>query len=207
MSLKDMLWHIPGQYRKWTNIEGKILETLIEMKSGNAYAIWKASGLKHYPTVLRILKKLHEMRLIQLLGQKGSRDETIYVSTLAATLMLYIIKEDRKSLHRVVADNSDLFRELEAVKKDYQFFVAREIIEDTVIGKKQREVNQIVRDGVEDDIQELIMNITHEDEAQKIMRLGRVKWVRDLIITVAQDEIAYDERHMNKLKELLTRLQ
>lgn len=202
-----MPWNIPREYRKLTNIDGKILETLIEMKSGNAYAIWKASGLKHYPTVLRVLKKLHEMRLIQLLGQKGSRDETIYISTLAATLMLYIIKEDGKGLRRVVADKSYLFRELEAVEKNYEFFVVREILEDAVTGKKQREVNQIVMDGVEDDIRGLMMNITHEDDAQSIMRLERVEWIRDLIITVAQDEIAYDERHMNKLKELLKRLQ
>lgn len=55
--------------------EAKVLGTLTRIERGNAYQIWKYSGLKHYPTVLRTLKKLEKKRLIRVLDVRSARGE------------------------------------------------------------------------------------------------------------------------------------
>lgn len=208
VSLSDLLWNTPSQYHKFTATEVKILETVIGMKNGNAYAIWKTSGLKHYPTVLRVLKKLYEKRLIRTLGQKGSRDETIYVSSLAATLLLYIIKNETKKLHQEIADNSGLFRELVAVENSdaWSFSVAREIIKSAVTAEKQGDIDDIVRDKVEELLDESLLNISYGDYEQRIMKLAKVKAFRRLILEAAKRQIAENEQHINEMKKLQKRL-
>jgi hypothetical protein len=209
MSVGDLLWNIPSQYHEFTVTEEKILETIIGMKSSNAYAIWKTSGLKHYPTVLRLLKKLHEKRLIQVRDQKGIRGETIYASTLAAVFLLYSVKEESKKLNQVIANNSDFFRELATVEKGewWALSVAREIIEDAVTAKKQRDINEVLRDKVEEMLQDTILNISYNNNAQRIARLARIKWIRDLIIAVAEGQMEESKQHINELEELQKRLQ
>jgi hypothetical protein len=208
MSMLSMLWNIPTECRKLNKTEQRILETLIEMKSGNTYAIWKASGLKHYPTVLRVLKKLLEKRMVQSLSQKGIRDEITYVSTDAAASLLYIVKDELGKLHRLLIDKSKHLSELAALeKKDvWDVFVARGIIEDAVTRKKQRDIDEILEDEIIGVLQDWIMNISYQDNAQKIARFARIKWMRDIITKVADGQIAEEEQHIDELRKLQQRL-
>jgi DNA-binding PadR family transcriptional regulator len=55
---------------------------------GNAYVVWKASGLKHYPTVLKALKKLEKAQFVEV-STKGRRGEKQFVPTMIGVMILH----------------------------------------------------------------------------------------------------------------------
>jgi len=110
VSFKAIVGNLIPKYIRLSKTEAKILDTIVATKSGNAYGLWKTSGLKHYPTVLRTLKKLEGKRLVQALSESGTRGERIYSPTLVGILVSYVLHAEEKKLVEIVAKDSSLFR-------------------------------------------------------------------------------------------------
>jgi len=198
------------KYVRLSKIEAKILDNLVNTKSGNAYVLWKKSGLKHYPTVLRTLKKLQEKNLVEVLKESGLRGERIYAPTLRGTLVSYLFRSEEKKILEMVAKHSSLYRELYKVDKDptWAFLVAREVI----LAQKMRtrfSFDEAVKDRVESAI---IDSVTDEvfnrvkGETDWIVELSKVKWVRDLAMRWIETERARVREAMTDLDKLERRL-
>jgi hypothetical protein len=185
-------------------MELRILETITEIKSGNTYAVWKASGLKHYPTVLRILKKIKRKKLVKALDKKGVRGEKIYVSTLAAALLLHMVKKETKKLCEVISNHSNLFQELSSnvdKPEPWAVSVAGRIIADTFMGKESNDVNAVTRDEVKDSLGALVLELDDENTVKKLQKLSEVKWIRDFMINAVKNAILQNEKIVRELKK------
>ncbi len=207
MLLRQVLWNVPSQYHKVTKTEVAILEAIVEAKNGNAYTIWKASGFKHYPTVLRVLRKLKEKRLINTLDERGSRNDIVYVSTLATSLYLSIAKNDTEKIKQIIEESSSLFHDLETGKTEnekinWALGTAREIIGEAITSKKQLDVNEVIRDYVAEGLREDIINILYHEHEQKLIKAAKVSWIRELILSLIEREIADETKQIAKLKKL-----
>jgi len=190
-----------------SKIEAKILDTIITEKSGNAYGLWKRSGLKHYPTVLRTLKKLEEKRLTKVLRESGVRGERIYAPTVVGTLVFHIFNREEKKIVKIVAKNSGLFRELYKIDKDDDraFFAVQDIILDVYRRKKPRGIGEAVEERVGEEIFGRILNID-ERETEWILKFSKVKWVRERAIREIESERTRLRQRMNDLEELAKKL-
>lgn len=207
MPFKEILGNIIPTYIRLSRTEAKILETTIEMKNGNAYGLWKRSGLKHYPTVLRTLKKLKEKRLAQVLSESGTRGERVYSPTLVGTLVSYIFNRDEKKLVNIVAENSSLFQELHKIEKDddLAFFAVQDIVLDVYRRKKSRGIDEAVEERVAEEIFGRILNID-EGETEWISKFSKVKWVRERAIREIESERTRLRQKMNDLEKLAKKL-
>ena len=208
MSIKLNISDIIPKYAFLSNTEAKILDIVITAKSGNAYGLWKTSGLKHYPTVLRALKKLEERRLVQVLSDKGIRGERIYAPTLVGMLVSYIINGEEKKQTTLVVKNSSLFRELYKIDKDdyWRKRVVQEIILDVYRKKEPRSVDDVIKNEVEDYLDDYVLNRLDEDP-EWIRKISEVKWIRPLAVRVIEDELNRLKRNveaLNKLKKIFT---
>jgi len=193
----------------FSRTEAKILDTIVKEKSGNAYSLWKASGLKHYPTVLRALKKLEEKRLVQVLSEKGMRGERTYTPTLVGTLITYKVKGEEKKIVEMVEKNSSLFRELYKIDKDdnWALRVFSEIMMDFYRKIEPRSFDAIIRKEVESWLDDYFLNRLGEDP-EWITKLSKVKWIRPLALKLIEDEIDWlktNIEELNKLQMLFTK--
>jgi len=193
----------------FSKTEAKILDTIVKEKSGNAYSLWKASGLKHYPTVLRTLKKLEEKRLVQVSSEKGTRGERIYIPTLEGTLVTYKVKGEEKRIVEMIEKNSRLFRELYKIDKDdnWALWVLREIMLDFYGKKEPRSFDAIIREEVESCVDDYVLNRLYEDP-EWITKLSKVKWIKPIALKLIEDEINRSKMNieaLNKLKAIFTK--
>lgn len=208
MPFKDILGDIVPRYISLSKTEAKILDTVITEKSGNAYGLWKRSGLKHYPTVLRTLKKLEEKRLVQVLSEKGTRDERIYAPTLLGTLVSYIAKGQEKRIVKMVAKNSSLFREVSKIEKDddWAFFSVQDILLDVYRKKEPRGIDEAVKERVGEEIIGCVINID-ESAMEWILKFSKVKWIRQRAIRETESERTFLKQKMSDLEELAKKLE
>lgn len=211
MSFEDILGHISPKYIGLSKTEAKILDTLIRVKSGNAYVLWKASGLKHYPTVLRTLKKLTEKRLVQILSESGTRGETVYAPIPVGMLVSYVLNGKEKKIVEMVAKNSRLFRELYKIEKDdYWAFVAvGDIMIDVYAKREPRSFDEVVKHVVENEIVDCVTDgvFNRNIEAMDwLLKLPKVKWVREIAIDWIKSERKRVRQMMNDLDDLIKEL-
>lgn len=208
MPFKDILGNMIPQYVKLSKTEAKILNTLITIKSGNAYGLWKASGLKHYPTVLRTVKKLEEKRLAQVVNENGTRGERIYSPTLVGELVLNIFNRDAKKIVTMVAENSSLFRELQKIEKDddWAFYAIQDIILDVYRKEKPRGIDEAIKSRVEEGIIDCVINID-EEEMEWILKFSKVRWIRERAIREITSERTRLRQLMHGLEELAKKLE
>ena len=204
MSFKAILGDIIPRYIRLSKTEAKILDTIVTTKSGNAYGLWKTSGLKHYPTVLRTLKKLEEKRLVQVLSESGTRGERIYAQTLIGILVSHIFNNEKKKIVEMVAENSSLFREFYKIEKDdaWAFFVAQDIILDVYRKEEPRSFDKAIFDRVDGSLVDCIINPLDEDNVEWIMKLSKVKWIKQLAIERIKDEINRIKMNVKELRKL-----
>jgi DNA-binding PadR family transcriptional regulator len=157
------------------------------MKSGNAYSLWKQSTLKHYPTVLRTLKKLKEKNFVEILSKDGVRGETIYGVTVQGSFVFYIVRNEEQELLGFLSSNSRLFHELYEVNPDKTLIY--EIIRGFPWSGKSEKVSidKVVKEEMESYVDDRISNILNEPEARTELRMmSRVGWIKSLIIEETQ---------------------
>lgn len=209
--LRRQLSYLPiaQAYSRLSKTEERILTIMITLKSGNAYNSWKASGLKHYPTVLRTLKKLEEKRLVQVMSENGIRGERIYVPTLFGTLLHFALKDEITRLKEIISQNSTLFRELlESLgtgdSLHYAYMVVREMVSD-VAGGKSRTIDNILKEYFDLVIINEVTNIHlggGEKHKNEVIKLTKVEWLRKLTIEIIEAEIKSSEKLIQELKKL-----
>jgi len=184
---------------------------MITLKSGNAYNSWKASGLKHYPTVLRTLKKLEEKRLVQIVSENGIRGERIYAPTLFGTLLHYALRDEKTRLVEIISQSSSLFQEmLESLgtdfSQDYTYMIVREMVSD-VAGGKSRTIDNILEEYFSEAIDNDLINIDIDKKYRnEVIKFAKVEWLRKLTIKLIETEIQSYEKltqELRKLKEML----
>ena len=212
MYFKTFLWDVIPKYIRLSKTKVKILSTIVATKSGNAYGLWKTSGLKHYPTVLRALKKLEERRLVQVLSESGTRGERIYTPTLVGILVSHIFKREKKKIVRMVEKNSSLFRELyEMDKGDYWAF---RVVQDIILDVYRKEEPRSFDEAVANRIQGLIVDRMVEgvynknkDAIELILKFSKIKWIRELAIREIERERIRLRQAMIGLDELAKELE
>jgi hypothetical protein len=176
------------------------METLVAIRSGNAYSVWKKSKLKHYPTVLRTLRKLHEKNLVEILSKDGLHGETTYIPTLQGSFIFYIFRNEEHELLKFISSNSRLFKELHGIQPDELWIYA--IIREFCWSEKREKISidELVRKIIEQDVGDSILNVSNDPEALKNLRmLSRVGWIKSLIIKRTKSEIDYAKRNLGTL--------
>lgn len=192
--------NIPRHLQKLNKTESKLMETLMAIKSGNAYSLWKKSKLKHYPTVLRTLRKLHEKNFVEILSKDGQHGETTYVSTIRGSFIFYILRNEEQELLTFISSNSRLFHEFYEVKPDKTSIYA--IIREFSWSEKSEKVSidELVKRVVEIHVGDRINNVSYDPEARKDLRtLSRIGWIKSLIIKETQFAIDSRKRDLEAL--------
>ena len=194
----------------------KVLKTLIKIKSANAYATWKASGLKHYPTVLRSLKKLEANGCVEVSKVKGMRGEKQYVPTLPSILIFLALEENLPRIREIITNNSLKFRELvkaNVANGDYWTVkIVAEVFWDLRAKRKARKsFDEILEEEMHDDIDGYFMNIQTESgeyTIEIVERARAVEWVREIAVKVLERQIDWWEKQvkaLKKTKEMITK--
>lgn len=192
-----------------SEIDRRVLKTLIEIKSGNAYVIWKASHLKHYPTVLRSLKKLDANGCVEVSKVKGTRGEKQYGSTLPGILISLALEENLPKIREIIANNSSKFRELLNANVANVDGWAVKIVE-SIFWKirKKREakesIDEILEEIMYDNIDGWFINIQTEprDAINEIIERARaVEWIRQIAVAIMERQIDWWEKQVEALKK------
>jgi hypothetical protein len=204
MSVPDWLVNIAPRLSK---TELRILETLITEKRGNAYQLWKASNLKHYPTVLRTLKKLNKKDLVEVLSDRGARGEKTYIPRLRGSLVFYINNDEKKKIVKTITDESSLSKDVYETYKD-DFWVlttVRAYLRDWY-GPK-RSLDDVIRIDMEMWIGDIVLNPREEGSLKDLRKLAKIKWARQMVIKKIDAEInriRMDVQELRKFRETLT---
>lgn len=208
MPFDDILRDMVPKYIRLSKTEAKVLDTLITMKSGNAYSSWKTSGLKHYPTVLRALKKLEKKSLVKILSKSGARGERIYAPTIAGTFISYIFDREEKKIVKMVAENSSLFRKLSEIEKndDLAFYAVRDILWNVYRKEKLVGINEAVETRVGEEITGWVMQL--DEHAQEwILKRSKIKWVRERAIREVESYRIWLRQQMRDVEEFNKKLE
>lgn len=192
-------------YAKLSKNETKILATIIAVRSGNTYKTWKASGLKHYPTVLRILKKLEEKRLVKTLSEDGIRGERIYAPTLFGTLLNYALRDDKDKLKEIISLESPRFQEAfksEVIDDSWAYSIVLDMASDATGGKK-RTIDDIMEETFSDIVSNELLDIVHYPEHKsRIVKFAKAHWIRELTIKYIEDETEWAKKYVQELRKL-----
>jgi DNA-binding PadR family transcriptional regulator len=203
MSLLGILESSANYPQKLSKTESKIMETLMMTKNGNAYGLWKASKLKHYPTVLRTLRKLHEKNLVEILSKDGVRRETTYAPTIQGSFVFYILRNEEEELLDFLLENSRLFKEFHEVQKDENWTCS--IVRESfwVEGRKKVSIDGLLISIVNLTVHDCLSNICFDQKARKELReFWKVSWIRPIIIESIEHVIDIDKRELKALTEL-----
>jgi DNA-binding PadR family transcriptional regulator len=180
---------------KWLDIvhlkpnktESVVLGTLAKSEYGNAYSIWKASGLKHYPTVLRTLKKLEKKSLVKTVDKNGKRGETTYSSTFQGTLVFYIFSNNENKLIELLIKVSRLFRELNKLEGAERY--ATGAIRDFILNSQKEKMRLCFDDALEETMLDFVRDnlsdfwLNSDKEAEDwLIKMSRVEWIRQIIL-------------------------
>ena len=92
-----------------TNSEKKCLESFLDGEIRNAYNIRELTNYKHYPTVLRAVKKLEIKGLIKKEGIDKIKKSTYYSITFEGMLYSSIINNNTDEAYRLICSSSKHF--------------------------------------------------------------------------------------------------
>jgi len=201
-------------------IEYTVLNSLIALNNENTYNIWKNSGLKHYPTVLRSLKKLEIKGLVKVLKERGERRERLYAPTLLGALVPTIVDQNRRKLIDAMSDKSTKFKELVDNKIDETFLYSWAI--DTIRHlstdsekKAPKNLNKLLENEVYDDLSgwtiEVLNLRDNELELSKMLdtlrNLANAKWVKNLILFQLNSWLSNAKKDQKNLERFIQDLQ
>lgn len=214
MSKKASLKHIFTEERytgRITKVESKVLATLIKMRKGNAYAIWKMSGLKHYPTVLRALKNLKRKGYVLTEAKVGVRNKTIYSPTFGGTIVLELLQRNYAKLAEIIAHKSSKFREIMNVGVQARFIainMARKIVQMArTEGEEvyERGLDRILRSALFDAFVDDIYNIS-DANVEEILKVKKINWAKDVVLNLIHEVQSSFERDLISLNKLEQKL-
>ena len=111
---------IMGWYVLTENLEMKLLELLLRLKSANVYEISKSKDVGHYSTVLRGLRRMEKKNLVHsILKNAQGRYKKIYYVTLLGRLLVYLAKDGWKGTAQKIAQESSNFRDCQTIHELY----------------------------------------------------------------------------------------
>lgn len=191
-------------------IDNEVLATLLLAKHGeNAYAIWKKSKVKHYPTALRSLKKLQKRGFVTTTRIAGVRNTNIYELTLLGEISSHVLRKDKQLLLSTLAENSAKFRELESYKLENIDDIASYITHIYLLFSlsdredlRGRPIEQFVEDYIEDKVDEDLLNIGNSESKADLMKITKVPWIKDLTITRLSSQIDYTSNLLKEYRQL-----
>jgi len=192
-----------------SEIDSKVWKTLIEINGGNAYATWKASHLKHYPTVLRSLKKLEAYGCVEVSKVKGMRGEKQYKPTLLSILISLALEENLPKIREIIINNSSKFRELSkanvANTDDWAVKIVNDMFWDMRAKRKvSKSFDEILEEKMREDIDGWFLNIQHDqgDGIDEIVERARaVEWVKKIAVEVIEIQVDWWEKQIEELKK------
>lgn len=203
-----------------SNTEFGTLNALIGIDGGNAYRVWQNSGLKHYPTVLRALKKLKGKGLVDVLEKTGERGEKFYVQTFLGTLVPPIVNQNTKKVFNLLAKRSVRFEELvlSEIEETKVYEWAVETVSELAKSPKadgSQNLNKILERLVFDDLGSIIVGVLNyrenETELSEILTLlkhfATVSWVKNLIeihLNEMIDDVNKDQKNLERFKQELS---
>jgi hypothetical protein len=210
---------ILGENISLSQAELDVLKALIRIGGSNTYDIWKESGLKHYPTVLRNLKRLQLKGLSRVTHLKTGRARNIYTSSFLGTLTPAMIEQDRERLLIQISKQSTKFEDLLKLKiesrekYDLGIRIIRELVKKRNT-KDCEDINKLVKDLTEDYIAEYTIQITNERHDEKrlseilgaLKELTTLQWVKELVISFLDywsGEIKEDLRNFQRFRKQL----
>lgn len=209
MPINAMWWEII--HLKPSKAEEQVLATIVQVGRGNTYQIWKSSGLKHYPTVLRVLKKLEEKRLVEATEQSGMRGEKIYSSTVGGVLVHHIFSPNENEILEIVARESSLFQELRKMEEsEYHAFSAAKIIILDQLKGKSTSFDEAIRESVEENISDEFLNAALNIDRKIIplfVKKSRVGWVKDVIIQTIEEERSRTKAELKFLDDVENKIE
>lgn len=201
------------------DVELNTLNALIAISRGSTYVVWKSSGLKHYPTVLRSLKKLQKKGLVTVSDVRGERGERFYAPTLLGRLVAVHFRQDKKELVALMAEKSASFKELlnGKIEDDTIYdWTTRGILELTKDPRKDDpgSLNRALENAVEDTISEYTTEILNCRESEKelseilnmLKRLSAVRWVNNLIISYLNDWLDRSKKDQQNFERFMHEL-
>lgn len=207
MLLLDMVdVYIPKHIRKLSTIETKIFLKLMSLKSGNAYSLWKETGLKHYPTVLRTLKRLKEKNMIRVITEDGSRGEKIYAPSIQGRIIFYVIKDKPKELLQYISENSASFRELPNKEEKWMYSFLVEYFSNP--NRERLTINDSVRNMVKGRLYDILMNIVYDLKARKqVMELSTISFIKPLIFKIIEEEMDRAKKEIKTYREIKNQIE
>jgi predicted transcriptional regulator len=210
---------ILGENISLSQAELDVLKALIRIGGSNTYEIWKESGLKHYPTVLRNLKKLQLKGLSRVTHLKTGRARNIYTSSFLGTLTPAMIEQDRERLLIQMSKQSTKFEDLLKLKieNDEKYHLGMRIIRELFRKrntKDSEDIDKLVKDQTEDYIAECTLEITNQRHDEKelseilgvLKELTTIQWIKKLVISFLDrwsGEIKEDLRNFQRFRKQL----
>jgi DNA-binding PadR family transcriptional regulator len=212
---QDEFWKQITTAPKLGMTDNEVLATLLLAKHGeNAYNIWKESKVKHYPTVLRSLKKLQKRGFVTTTRIAGVRNTNIYELTLLGEISSHVLRKDKQLLFSTLAKNSAKFRELESFKleniDDVTSFITHIYLLFSLSDRedlRERSIEQFVEDHIEDQINDDLCNIDNSESKAYLLKTSEVPWIRELIIARLSWQIDYTSNLLKEYRQLKDFLQ
>lgn len=207
-----------GISMKLTSAELTILGTLDSMERANAYAIWQKSGLKHYPTVLRALKKLQLKGQIDVMEVGKSRGNRLFALSLKGNIVL-ASEEGVERVMQILSAKSLRLKSLTESSsvdcKEIVSYISYELIKDILIEKpKKINIDAMVEDEVYGFFQSVLVEMTnyrmpsYEKNLQKsiedIKRWAKIGWLREFILDISKDLLKSAEWQRDLFSQLIS---
>lgn len=200
-------------------IEFKVLSSLIELNKANTYNIWKNSKLKHYPTVLRTLKKLEAKGVVKASKERGERGERFFAPTLLGTLVPALIGKDRKKLVDTMSEKSSKFKDLveSKIEEDFLYSWAIDTIRHLSMDSEKKmpeNLNKILEYEVYDDLGGWTIDVTNcrdnEKELSELMcklrNFASCKWVKNLVLIHLNNWLNNAKKDQENLEKFIQEL-
>jgi DNA-binding MarR family transcriptional regulator len=211
-ALKDQFWSNIYNYEKFARIEQQLIKTLLVAGNENAYNIWKDSGLKHYPTVLRTLKKMQKRHLLNSRENEGTRKTVEYNLTLRGLICWLIFVKDKHALFDILETECSRFHALVDNNLNGIDTIASQLIGSYLYYSSQEKnrtdftFNQIIEDDFNDKINDDLLTLSRKDSQDELIEFSKIPWVKEAIIRVLKANVDWTNQLLidwGKLKKTL----
>jgi hypothetical protein len=180
--------------------EKKIFVKLMNLRSGNAYTLWKETGLKHYPTVLRTLKRLKDKKMIKVIAEDGSRGEKIYAPSIQGRIIFYLIENKRKELLKFILENSTLFKE---VPNKENWILSFLFYFFSYPNRERLTIDDAVRGMMELRLSDGLGNIVYDVDARKeVMELSMISFAKPILFRLLDEEMDRAKKELKEYREI-----
>lgn len=191
---------ILGESITLSQAELDVLKAVIRIGGANTYDIWKESGLKHYPTVLRNLKRLQLKGFLKVAHLKTGRVRNIYEPSSLGTLVPTMIDQDPERLLIQISKQSTKFADLLKLKieNDTKYHLGTQIFRELVKKRNTKDyedIDKLLKDLIEDYVGEVTVDIDNERHDEKklseilelLKELTTLQWIKEIVISFLDD--------------------